>query len=195
MNILFITFDFHEDNKPVKSVAVATLEGYILDRVGDSQVDSFSFNMNDEYSIIFQQMASLKKKLKMDYDYICVSFYVWNIRYLDNLIKIIKVTSLQSKIVGGGYKVNCMSIERLVTVYDTINHFIIGYAERSLEMLSIGKDTSRILNYKVNNENIPAIYSTSLIEVNDNNIVRLGTKEDILVNVHFVHVRIMITLI
>ncbi len=195
MNILFITFDFHEDNKPVKSVAVATLEGYILDRVGDSQVDSFSFNMNDEYSIIFQQMASLKKKLKMDYDYICVSFYVWNIRYLDNLIKIIKVTSPQSKIVAGGYKVNCMSIERLVTVYDTIDHFIIGYAERSLEMLSIGKDTSRILNYKVNNENIPAIYSTSLIEVNDNNIVRLGTKEDILVNVHFVHVRIMITLI
>jgi len=176
MNVLFISFDFHERNKPIKSVAIATLESYLCNKIDNIQVDSFSFNMNDEYSIMFEQMIELKEKLILDHDYICVSFYAWNIRFLDKLMDLIKIESPKSIIVAGGYEVNSANINRLTKEYTEVNHFVIGYAERSLEKLLIGSDKSRVLNFMVDNQTIPAIYSNSIVEVKESSVVRLESK-------------------
>lgn len=177
MKILFITFDFHEFNKPIKSVAVATLESYLISNLEKLDIDSFSFNMNDEYSILFEQMMKLNSILKAaKYHYVCVSFYAWNMRYINTLLKLIKETSEITKIVAGGYEVNNNNIDELINVYVDVNHFIIGYAEESLLFLLSGKDTSRVLNYEVDNKRIPEIYSNKIIPVDDNSVVRLETK-------------------
>lgn len=176
MNTLFITFDFHEHRKPVKSVAVATLESYLKDNICNIEVDTFSFNMNDEYSVLFDQMANLKRQLTTDLDFVLVSFYAWNMRFLSSLISIIQESSPNARLVAGGYEVTTRSVSKLKVDYPQIDHFIIGYAEKSLELLLKNEDSSKVLNYCVDNNSITEIYSNHIINVDTESVVRLETK-------------------
>ncbi len=174
--VLFISFDFHEEDKPIKSVAIATLEAYLKMKIQKIKVDSFSFNMNDEYSIMFEQISKLTKMIETRFDYICISIYAWNARYVKPLIDLIKDYQNYSKIIVGGYEVNSKTIEQLVMQYDRIDYFLIGYAEESLYRIIAEKDVSKILACEVKNEMIPEIYQNGIIEVNKNSNVRLETK-------------------
>lgn len=176
INLLFITFDYHELNKPIKSVAIATLEAYLKMNIKNIDIEQFSFNMNDEYSIIFEQMSKLLKKLETKYDYICISMYAWNMRYVDQVINLIESTNTNATIVAGGYEVSSRTIKALKNEYKSIDNFIIGYAEESLYKLITKEDTTKVLSYEVDNNKIIEIYSNSIIEVNSKSIVRLETK-------------------
>ena len=145
-NILFITFDYHEKNKPIKSVAVATLEAYIKYNIDNTNTTSFSFNMNDEESILFKQMSDLHDNAKFGYSHVCLSMYAWNMRFVDSLLDLVKAKQRRTKIVAGGYEVNTMCINRLIKDFPLIDHYIIGYAELSLALLISKVDNSRVLN-------------------------------------------------
>lgn len=175
-NVLFITFDFHENNKPIKSVAVATLEAYLKMKIQDIKIDSFSFNMNNEYSIMFKQMAALNKKIEVNYDYICISMYAWNMRYIEAVIDLIYSNKSKVKIITGGYEVSFRTIQNLKKEHKRIDHFLIGYAEESLYRLITKEDTNKVLSYEVNNDAIPGIYYNETIEVDSNCVIRLETK-------------------
>lgn len=175
-NVLFITFDFHENNKPVKSVAVATLEAYLKMKIRNIKVDSFSFNMNNEYSIMFNQMAKLNYKLELVYNYICISMYAWNMKYVKTVIDLIRSKELNVKIIVGGYEVSFRTIELLKKKYKKVDHYLIGYAEESLYKLVSGQDTSRVLSYEVNNDLIQGIYFNETIKIDSDSVVRLETK-------------------
>lgn len=176
MNTLFITFDFHEQNKPVKSVAVATLEGYLLKNIDNIYVDSFSFNMNDEYTIIFEQMVALREILSKKHEFIQISFYAWNMKFIGNLLQVLRSDCPGAQLVAGGYEVNKHSVDNLKSEFKEIDHFIIGYAEESLLLLLKGGDNSVVLNHYVDNNLITDIYNNGIIEVNKRSIVRLESK-------------------
>jgi len=175
-NVLFITFDYHENNKPVKSVAVATMESYLQFKIKDITIDTFSFNMTEDDTILFEQMMILKNKLSIQYDYICVSMYAWNMRYINNLINLIDSLNSRAVIVAGGYEVSNKRIDELINTYSRINHFIVGYAEESLYQIISKNKTSKVLSMEVDNNEIQAIYSNGKIKVDSNSSVRLETK-------------------
>lgn len=174
--ILFVTFDFHEENKPIKSISIATLEAYLKSKNKDINIDNFSFNMNDEYSIIFDQMNAFSKLFTKKYDYICISMYAWNMRYIHLLIEHIKAIHRNISIIAGGYEVSLNRIDILKQDYLDIDHFIIGYAEESLHRIINGVDLNSVLSIEVDNSEIPAIYNNKTIELNSDSIVRLETK-------------------
>lgn len=175
-NLLFISFDFHELNKPIKSVAIATLEAYLIKKIKNIEVESFSFNMNDEYSILFEQMALLSRVLIKKHDYICISMYAWNMRYVNLLIELIKISNPTSTIIAGGYEVNFNTVEKLKNQYKGFNHYIVGYAEESLYRIISRKDSNVVLSYEVDNKGVPEIYCNGIIPITSESVVRLETK-------------------
>jgi radical SAM superfamily enzyme YgiQ (UPF0313 family) len=174
--VLFVTFDFHELNKPIKSIAVASLETYLKKKIDEITISSFSFNMNDEYTIAFDQMNTLSTFLEEQFDYICVSMYAWNMMYINLLFDEIRSLQKNTKIICGGYEVNSSTIHHITKKYPFVNQFIIGYAEEGLFQAISEKDTSKVLSYEVNNEDIPAIYKNEIIRLTKDSIVRLETK-------------------
>lgn len=175
--ILFISYDFHEENKPIKSVAIATLEAYLKQYINEIEIDTYSFNMNDEYSIRFSQMATLSKSfLDNSYTHICISLYAWNKRYIKDLLDVVKQSCPDATIVFGGYEVNTMNLNTVLKTYKEIDHFIIGYGEEGLRKLITKEDTSKVLNYKVDNSLIPPIYSNHTIDISHSKNIRLETK-------------------
>jgi len=174
--ILFVTFDYQEKNKPIKSIAVATMESYLRWKIKDIEIDAFSFDMLKEDTILFEQMETLKNVLFEEYDYICVSFYAWNMRFVDSLLNIIRLLNPKAVIIAGGYEVSKRQISNLEKKYQKIDHFIIGYAEESLYQIIRQKNTSKVVCIEVNNADIQPIYSNGLIRVKSNSSIRLETK-------------------
>ncbi len=174
--VLFITYDFHEEYKPPKSIAVATLESYINEFCSIDFVDHHSFNMNDESNIMFKQTSDLLKLLETEYDFICISLYSWSTRFIDRILDIIRDTQKNVKVIAGGYEVNTSNIDTLIKRYEDIDHFIIGYAETALAALINMQETLKIIDIKVENNMIPQIYENRIIGVCTESIVRLETK-------------------
>ncbi len=176
VDVLFITFDYHFTNKPKKSVAVATLESYLKNKMKLINIDVFSFNMNESDSIYFSQMQQLTEQLSSEYDYICVGMYAWSMSYMNNLLILIEDASSFAKIICGGYEVNSMNINRLQISYSQVDHFIIGFAEEALYKLINNEIQSKVVSIDVNNNDIPKIYSNHIIDVKKGSTVSLETK-------------------
>ncbi|QVK20404.1 radical SAM protein [Mycoplasmatota bacterium] len=184
-NVLFVTFDFHEINKPIKSVAVATLESYLKENIKPINIDAFSFNMNSEYTIIFDQLAALNKMLVSNYDFVCISFYSWSMRFIDNIIDLVKSNNPLTQIIAGGYEVGSRTVDSLINQYSKVDKFIIGFAEESLLEILTSKSDDKVYSKEVDNKMIPCIYSNGIIDINDNSVVRIETKRGCPANCSF----------
>ncbi|XMB66257.1 B12-binding domain-containing radical SAM protein [Mycoplasmatota bacterium zrk1] len=179
MNLLFISFDFHKENKPETSFAVAKLFSVIKNEFPSCNLTHFSFNMYEEY---FMQKEALNALLNQEFDYIAVSLYSWCMPYISNLVAYIKSQS-KAKLIAGGYEVNKKNIDYLLNNYPDFTNFIIGYAEKPIVDILKGSSNKQVYNDQQCYDS--SIYSNNTIFFDKDMHVSLETKRGCLFKCSF----------
>jgi len=176
VNLLLLTFDFHQRDKSTKSLAIANIEASINNNLPGIHVDTYSVDMN-QLNRIKVPCDDLKKVLSKHYDYIALGLYAWCKSEVNELIDYIRVKQPKCSIILGGYEVNKSTIDQLQLKYaNKVNHYIIGYAEKAMVELLSGKTNDEVINAPLETFEVPPVYQSNVIDLKGITNVRLETK-------------------
>jgi len=182
---LFISFDLIRQGEIEKSLAIASILGFLKN---DRQLqDKMSF---DHLSINMLKYGGQAQPTDFDknlsvfdldkFDFIAISAYIWNEYLLNDFIKHLRTLGFSGKIILGGYQITYSDQTALQFQYPDTQIFVIGYAEQSLKKLFTSTATTTVplfLNEPVNFSEIPSAYLTNEIIVpSGTSMLRLETK-------------------
>jgi radical SAM superfamily enzyme YgiQ (UPF0313 family) len=133
--LLIISFDIIRESDPEISLNIGSILAFLKSdpRYGKLySVNHYSINLfdiqnpkPDEILKDLEQMWLLNS-----FDFIAIGLYIWAEYLIKDFINAIRYRGYENKIILGGPQIN--NINELKVQYPNVNHFIIGYAEKSL---------------------------------------------------------------
>ncbi|MEP0478962.1 MAG: hypothetical protein ABJD23_02025, partial [Nonlabens sp.] len=179
--LLLISFDFIREGEPNTSLAIGSIMSYLYTKeeygsefeVKHHTINMFSLNSNTTSLDIAQEIAYVDFN---SFNFIAISAYVWNEKYLNDLMHILRIKySFSGKFILGGYQIsysNNPSVE-----YPNCDLFVDGYGEDTVYQILMGKYKAGLVKSSLEFSDIPSPYTTGIIPISENQSkVRIETK-------------------
>jgi len=103
------------------------------------------------------------------YSFIAISAYAWTENLVNGLINILKPI-FNGKIILGGYEITALNDDKLYKTYPNADYYVKGYSEKSLEKLFKNESKNRILNEKINENDLISVYLSGIIPLTTESI-------------------------
>lgn len=179
--LLLISFDFIRDDEPNTSLAIGSIMSYLYSKkeygsefvAKHHTINMYSLNSSTTSLEIADEIEYLDLS---SFNFIAISAYVWNEKYLNDLMHILRIKYLfTGKFVLGGYQIsysNNPSIE-----YPNCELFVDGYGEDAVYKIVMGKHKAGLIKSSLEFSDIPSPYTTGIIPISENQAkVRIETK-------------------
>ena len=136
-------------------------------------INMFSLNSNTTSLDIAQEIEYLNLS---SFNFIAISAYVWNEKYLDDLMHILRIKYLFSgKFILGGYQISYSTNPSVE--YPNCDLFVDGYGEDAVYQILMGKYKAGLIKSSLEFNDIPSPYTTGVIPISENQSkVRIETK-------------------
>jgi len=179
--LLVISFDFIRDGEPNTSLAIGSIMSYLYSKkeygfeftAKHHTINMFSINSNTTSFDIAKEIEYLDIST---FDFIAISAYIWNEKYLNDLMNILRNNYLfTGKFILGGYQISYSTNPALE--YPKCDLFIDGYGEDSVYQILMGKHKAGLIKSSLEFCDIPSPYTTGTIIISENQPkVRIETK-------------------
>ncbi len=179
--LLIISFDLIREGESEKSLAISSIIAYLKNdmRYGvDFSVSHLPINMfklNKETRI--EDLAAVLSRTDFaSFDFIALSAYIWNEFLTNGMINYIKDKfGYKGKFILGGYQISYSSNPE--QEYPNCDHFISGYAEKSLLDIVTGVINQPRVKSPVDFSTLPSPYLTQELPIiKGQKMLRLETK-------------------
>lgn len=183
-NVLLLSFDLIREGEVTKSLAIASLMGYLKKdmRYGhEFEVKHLCFNMYEWKNRLCNDfLETYCKNIKVtQYTEIAISCYIWNEYMINPLMTIIRDAGFKGRFILGGYQISYAEKDKLTLEYPLANIFISGYAEASLlkAIFAPAQSSPLFLDETANFSQIPSVYLEHEIKVEyGQKMIRWETK-------------------
>ena len=179
--LLIISYDIIRKGESEKSYAIASLLSYLKQDKNYKKkflVDHLPINMFNLNNIkTFKEIEHLFSSHNFsEYNFIAISAYVWNEFLINDMIKYLRDKKrFTGKIILGGYQISYSS--NLEQEYPDCQHFISGYAEKSLLDIVTNNTSEKLVNSQIIFNEVPSPYLMNELSIQQNQkAVRFETK-------------------
>ncbi len=179
--LLIISFDFIREGEPKTSLAIGSIMSYLYSKkeyginfkAKHHTINMLQLDKNTSSLDIANEFKYMNLEL---FEYIAISAYVWNEKYLNELMDIFRHKYLfKGKFILGGYQISYSN--NPIIEYPDCNIFVDGYGEQTIYEILKGKHKTGVIKSSLDFSQIPSPYITEVIPIKNNQPkVRIETK-------------------
>lgn len=147
--ILLIGLNIFKGKEPKISYTIGTLAQSLKENNIDFDIIDLNLNESIENSEVDFIIENLKKFNFKEFDFVGISVFVWNRRFINALISFIRKKNSNIKIILGGPQITYSTDRELKEEYPRANYFVRGFGEKSLVQILKNKVDRRIVNSNI----------------------------------------------